>query len=274
MQDIGIAFGCAAAAAVLLGTLVDGNTASGAFGAVFAAVIAVRERAHKREERKREEELRRRMEEPLGEAGQGDATQTSFRSGPRTGDVSESGGQGETGAPSSRSSSTGEEGTSGADQADIPETQEPAERRAVRLELELLHEHAELPLADWRRVAIGTAGSLLLVFALLIVFLVTFFIVAFGDLPWFLPVLPALLAVGVLLAAGYWVGRTSRARGLLGPVVMGSIVGVSLPLAVLIVGDELEDATGFALYALAFTGAGILIASLGGWLGARRRARG
>lgn len=146
----------------------------------------------------------------------------------------------------------------------------PPAHLSAQEELRALRQRAARPTIDWRRVAMGTVISLILVSLMLtIVMAIALLFAVLGTERALL--VPPLLAASVMLGTGFWVGRTSAGPGHLDAAVMGSIVGVSVPLVLLLVGGMDRDRANVAWALVVFTGAGVLLASIGGLLGARRR---
>jgi hypothetical protein len=144
----------------------------------------------------------------------------------------------------------------------------------AQAELQALERRARLPAVDWGRVAIGTAASALLVGPLLVgLFPLTLIVVLISGLPAVLLSLPLLIAALILFAAGYWIGRTSNAGGVLGAALAGSIVGLvaNLVFFLFLGGDTTAGNVAWAF--VVFTGGGALSASIGGLLATRQRQR-
>lgn len=235
MRDIAIAFAASTLAALVLGFLVDTAAASTAFGVVFPAVIAVLERREREKERRREAELRQELKSPS-----------------------------EPPPPKSREDATPLRERPGRE-ASYPSAQE---------ELRTLQQRATIPAIDWRRVAIGTIASVILVgLTVTILSPIAAILALFVFESAFVIIVPMIIAASIMLATGFWVGRRSVGGGFLGATVMGSIVGVSVPLILLFFGGLDQDLANIAWALVVFTSAGVLMASIGGLLGVRRRYR-
>lgn len=235
MRDIAIAFAVSTLAALILGALVDAAAASTAFGAVFPTVIAVLERRERQKDRRREAELRQELESPPP------APPAQRRE-----------------AEAPRPERAGQE----------------ASQASAQEEMRTLQQRATSPAIEWRRVAIGTIISVILVSLALGILspVAALFAILFSE---FALVVPMIIAATIMLGTGFWVARGTAGGGILSAAVMGSIVGVSVPLVLLLFffeGSD-QDQTETALALVIFTGAGVLLASIGGWLGVRRRQR-
>lgn len=232
MRDIAIAFAASTLAALVLGALVDAAAASTAFGVVFPTVIAALERRKRETEQRREAELRQALKLPPEPAQKSREDATPFRQRP------------------------------GGD-ASYPSAQE---------ELRALQQRSALPAIDWGRVAIGTIVSVILVgptIAILTPIAALLALFVFDSV--FVLVVPMIIAAFIMLATGFWVGKRSVGGGFLGASVMGSIVGVSVPLILLFFGGLDQDLANVVWAFVFFTGMGVLLASVGGLLGVRRR---
>jgi hypothetical protein len=235
IKEIGIAFGISTCAALIVGSLMGATASSTAFGVVFPTVIAVLERRGREKDRIREAELRQEVG-----AQQPPASGKPY----------------ENGAPMQEDANL---------EATDPSTQE---------ELQVLQQRVALPAIDWRRVAIGAIASVILV-SLTVVILsaiaLVFAIFVFES--GFVLVVPMIIAAAIMLITGFWVGRASVGGGFLGAAVMGSIVGVSVPLLLSFLGVFDKDPANIAWALFVFTMASVVLASIGGWFGVRRRER-
>jgi len=123
---------------------------------------------------------------------------------------------------------------------------------------------------DWKWVSIGSLISTLLVaFSLIILWAVALLLSILHN-SLLLMFSPMIIAAFTMLATGYLVGRKSVSGGFLSATIMGSIVGVMIPLIFLLMGAFENDLDEAALAFVVFTGAGVVTASIGGLAGARR----
>jgi hypothetical protein len=231
MGEIVVALGLGATFG-LIAAMADPVAGAGAFVTVFTAVFTALEKRRERLDKQREQSL---SAELRSVRSTGDAPQPTDAAAPEI--------------SSARASAA-----------------------AIETELSQVRERLQLPLVDWERT-LATTGILLAVFGG-----VTFFVwqsaeagddlgAVFGLIVFL--VLLIIVGTPVLMAAGFWLGRTSRASGFLGAGIMGA--GVSGGTAVLLnvlSGNVALEGTAVLM------GGGTFFASVGGWLGYLSRSWG
>jgi hypothetical protein len=231
MKEIAIAFVVSTAAALITGYLIDAKVASTAFGVVFPAVIAALAKREHEKDRMRAEQLRGELELSQQLKGKREGVQVPYQ---------------ERSAPK--------------------QTYPTAEG-----ELQALQQRASKPDIDWRPVVIGSIVALIILIPVfLILFPIAFILAIVNDLMFFLYI-PISIAALILLVTGFWVAKKSTAAGILGPSVTGSIVGVSVSLVLLAFRGLDQDLPNIAWVLVLLTGSGVLLASIGGWIGDRQR---
>lgn len=231
--DIAVAFVLSTVAALSLGYLIDAGAASTAFGVVFPSVIAVFEKRDRTKGRQRAAERRSEGERRSSTSGAAQPQVTSD------------------GSPSPQA-----EGSVEQDDLAVPGQ---ADGRAG---------------VDWRRVATGALLSVLVIGAAHI-FLVPIaaILVILEVVPPAVLIAPTLLSALTMFVMGLWVSKRSEASGVLTATVAGSIVGVGVPVVLLVFAGLDRDLANVAWAFTVFTATGVVMASIGGWVGVRQRQR-
>jgi cation transport ATPase len=135
-----------------------------------------------------------------------------------------------------------------------------------------IQERSPVSLIDWRPLITGTIVSVILVsLTMIILFPVALLLIILTELL-VLFLAPFFISALIMFIMGFWISRKSATGSILGAAIMGSIVGVSVSIVLLIFGGLERDIGNLAWTLLLFTGSGVLLASIGGWIGLARRS--